>query len=69
MACDIAEASPFKNVYLFLFLAALGLCCCVWAFSSCREWGLRFVMVHGLPVAVVSRLGAQRASVVAARRL
>ena len=23
-----------------LFLAALGLCCCTWTFSSCWEWGL-----------------------------
>ena len=27
--------------FLFIFLAALGLCCCPWAFSSCAEWGLR----------------------------
>ena len=28
--------------YLFicLFLAVPGLCCCTWAFSSCGEWGL-----------------------------
>ena len=24
----------------FFFLAALGLCCCMRAFSSCREWGV-----------------------------
>ena len=32
----------YKFVYLFfiyLFLAALGLHCCTWAFSSCSEWG------------------------------
>ena len=28
----------FKNIYLFL--AALGLCCYVWAFSSCSKWRL-----------------------------
>ena len=28
-----------KKVYL-LFLAVLGLCCCVWAFSNCSESGL-----------------------------
>ena len=28
----------FKNIYLFL--VALGLRCCVWAFSRCREPGL-----------------------------
>ena len=27
--------------YLFnLFSTTLGLCCCIWAFSSCWEWGL-----------------------------
>ena len=30
----------FKIFNLFLFLAVLGLCCCVWAFSSCGECGL-----------------------------
>ena len=30
------------------FLTALGLSCCVQAFSSCVKWGLLFVVVHGL---------------------
>ena len=38
----------------FLFLAVLGLCCCVWAFSSCSEQGLLFVVVRGLLIAVAS---------------
>ena len=39
----------------FLFLAALGLCCCcTWAFSSCGEQGLLFAMVRGLLIAVAS---------------
>ena len=37
-----------------LFLAVLGLHCCVRAFSSCSEWGLLFVSVQGLLIAVVS---------------
>ena len=37
-----------------LFLAELGLCCCVRAFSSCGEWGLLFVAVCGLLIAVAS---------------
>ena len=47
---------PFFNINLFiyLFLAALGLRCCVWAFSSCSEWGLLFIAVHGLLTAVAS---------------
>ena len=36
----------------FFFLAALGLRCCMWAFSSSREQGLLFVAVHGLLIAV-----------------
>ena len=27
-------------IFIYLFLAVLGLPCCVQAFSSCREWGL-----------------------------
>ena len=38
----------------FFFLAALGLHCCTWAFSSCGEQGLLFVEVRGLLVAVAS---------------
>ena len=35
-------------------MAVLGLCCCVQAFSSCSRWGLLFVAVHGLLIAVAS---------------
>ena len=35
-------------------MAALGLCCCAQAFSSCGEWGLLFVVVGGIPIAVAS---------------
>ena len=42
-------------IYLFyLFLAVLGLHCCAQAFSSCGKWGLPFVAVHGLLIAVAS---------------
>ena len=44
----------FFNKFLNLFLAALGLHCCVRAFSSCGERGLLFVAVHGLLIAVAS---------------
>ena len=33
---------------------ALGLCCCVQAFSGCGEWGLLFLAVSGLLIAVGS---------------
>ena len=39
---------------IYLFLAALGLHCCMWAFSSCSERALLFVAVHGLLIAVAS---------------
>ena len=39
---------------LFYFLAALGLRCCTWAFSSCGEWGLLFIAVHGLLIEAAS---------------
>ena len=41
-------------MYLFLFLAALGLCCFVWAFSSCGEQGLHFIAARGCLIAVAS---------------
>ena len=45
----------FFLIYLFyLFLAALGLCCCVRAFSTCGERGLLFVVVRELLIAVAS---------------
>ena len=43
---------------MYLFLASLGLRCCARASSSCSEWGLLFVAVHGLFIVVASRCGA-----------
>ena len=64
----------FFKFYLFMYLAALGLCCCSWAFSSCGDQGLLFIMVRGLFIAVASLCcGAQalgmQVSVVVARGL
>ena len=54
-------------------MAALGLRCCAWAFSSCGEQGLLFVAVRGLLIAVASLVAELRlaawASVVVARGL
>ena len=36
--------------FMYLFLVVLGVRCCAWAFSSCREQGLLLVAVHGLLV-------------------
>ena len=41
-------------IFIYLFLAALGLCCCAQAFSSCGEQGLLLVAVRGLLVEVAS---------------
>ena len=43
----------FYNLF-YLCLAALGLRCCEWAFSSCGERGLLFVAMHGLLIVVAS---------------
>ena len=40
--------------FIYLVLAALGLPCCVRAFSSCGERGLLFVAVCGLLIMVAS---------------
>ena len=46
----------WESIYLFiyLFLAALGLRCCTRAFCSCGERGLLFAAVRGLLIAVAS---------------
>ena len=53
--CTVHFRKKFVFICLFiLFLASLGLHCCMWAFSSCSEWGLLFVVVRGLLIAVAS---------------
>ena len=44
----------FFNLLFYLFLAALGLRCCMRGFSSCGERGLLFVAARGLLSAVAS---------------
>ena len=41
-------------------MAALGLHCCVRAFSSCGEQGLLFIAVRGLLIAVASLAAEHR---------
>ena len=48
------ELGNFVSDSFFFFLAAVGFRCCTQAFSSCGEWGLLFVAVHGLLIAVAS---------------
>ena len=58
VVCPLALVSfllfLLKNKFIYLFLAALGLCCWARAFSSCGEQGLLFVVVLGPLIAVVS---------------
>ena len=53
---------PFFKIYLFiyLFLAALGLRCCARAFSSCSKRGLLFVAVRKFLIAVASLVAGHR---------
>ena len=46
--------TSFYSYFLNLFFAVLGLRCCAWAFSNCGEWGLLFVVVRELLIAVAS---------------
>ena len=48
-----AARKTFLKIY-YLFLVALGLCCCARAFSSCGKQGLLFVVVRRLLTAVAS---------------
>ena len=43
-----------KNKFIYLVFAALGLCFCAQAFSSCGEQGLLFVVVRRLLIVVAS---------------
>ena len=49
-----------NNLFIYLFLAVLGLCCCARAFSSCGERGLLFVVVPRLLIAVASVVAEHR---------
>ena len=40
--------------FIYLFLAALGLRCCAWAFSSSGERGLLFIAMRGFLIVVAS---------------
>ena len=53
----------FFNLFIYffnLFLAALGLCCCAQAFSSCGVRGLLFAAVRGLLITVASLVAEHR---------
>ena len=46
-------------VFIYLFLAGLGLRFCARAFSSCGKWGPLFIAVRGPLTVVASRCVAQ----------
>ena len=53
--CHILFFLIFKFIYfIYLFLAVLGLRCRTQALSSCGEWGLLFIAVRMLLIAVAS---------------
>ena len=54
--CQHVKGSSFSKFlcHLFYFLVVLGLCCYAWAFSTCGEWGVLYVEVPGLLIAVAS---------------
>ena len=47
-------------LFIHLFWAVLGLPCYTQAFSSCGEWGLLFVAIRGLLIAVASLVAEHR---------
>ena len=51
---ESTESFFFLNLFIYLFLSALGLCCCARAFSNCGERGLLFIVVHGLLIVAAS---------------
>ena len=67
---SLVSACSFHGVLFyflvnFLYMTALGLCCCKRVFSGCSKRVLFFIVVHRLLTAVAS-LTAEQASVVAA---
>ena len=60
LQCDLIFFFFLIHLFIYLFLAALGLRCCAQAFSSCGERGLLFLAVHGLLIAVASLVGEHR---------
>ena len=49
----------FLILFIYLFMAVLGLCFCARAFSSCGKWGPLFIAVHGPFTIGLSCCGAQ----------
>ena len=48
----------FIKIFIYLFMAVLGLCFCARAFSSCSKWGPLFITVRG-PLTIAASLVAE----------
>ena len=59
--CLECSINDLLYLFIYLFLAVLGLRCCTWAFSSCGGRGLLFVAVLGLLIVVASLCWGARA--------
>ena len=49
-----------KDLFIYLFMASLGLRCCVRALSSCGEQGLLFLVMRVILMAVASLIAEHR---------
>ena len=55
------DNSIYIYIYIYIYiLTALGLRCCVRAFCSCHKWGLFFIVVRSLLIAVASLVAEHR---------
>ena len=54
----LRQALFFFLIFIYLFMAVLGLRFCARAFSSCGKWGPLFIAVHG-PLAIAASLVAE----------
>ena len=57
---SLSVLRSFFSLFVYLFMAVLGLHCCMRAFSSCGERGLLFVTVHVLLIVVASLIVEHR---------
>ena len=57
---ELGTGEHLIKLSFFFFLAALGLCCFVQAFSSCSKLGVLFVAVCGLLIMVASSAAKHR---------
>ena len=57
---EVLRECSFLFLFIYLFLAVLGLRFCARAFSSCGEWGPLFIAVRGPLTAAASLLAEHR---------